>query len=120
MHDLLIKFAAAVLGFGGVLTLAIKYGPGLFQKQEETLLNDILAKLNRPEDKAAFKAVLVSIKVRFPDSGSDTFKHAAAAIIAKVPALAPFQDKLIELLVAMDKAAVAGLDDVSGSGVGHS
>ena len=104
----------AVIGSSSLLTgLVLKFlaakAPALIQAEESKLISAGMAKLKRPEDQAALKAMLAAIRVRFPDVGSAVFALAADACIREVPALAPYRAALIGLFQAVEQAAAAGL-----------
>jgi len=103
-----------VVASSSLLTgLAVKFltakVPALIQAEESKLISSSMAKLKRPEDQAALRAMLAAIRVRFPDVGSAVFALAADACIREVPALAPYRAALIGLFQAVEQAAAAGL-----------
>ncbi len=107
--------AGAAVGASSFLTAAALHLAGaklpMFVQQEETLLlGEGLAKLTRPEDKAAAKAILVAIRSRFPDAGASVFAQAADATIKEVPALTPYRQDLITLFSSVEQAAASGID----------
>lgn len=108
---------AAVAGSSVLTGIGLKYAesklPAIVKAEEEKLLDALFAKLDRPEDKAALKAILVAVKVRFPDAGDAAFAMAADACIRQVPALAPYRDSLIKLFTAVEQSVEEGLDEES-------
>jgi hypothetical protein len=105
----------AVAGSSLLTGIAFKFAqskiPGLVKAQEEKLLDALFSKLKRAEDKAALKAILAAVKVRFPDAGDAQFAMAADACVKDIPALAPYRDSLVKLFTAVEQAADEGLAD---------
>jgi hypothetical protein len=114
IHAHLGAVLATVVGSSSILTgFAVKFLtakiPGLITSEEAWLIDHALAKLSRPEDKTALKAVLLAVKARFPDAGSAVFALAADACVKDVPALAPYRDALVGLFKAVEQAAAQGM-----------
>lgn len=108
-----IAHIGMVLGsMGGVfvLGLAAKMIPGIVGKQVAVALNDVLAHLTLPEDKAAFKAIVASVDVRFPGMGNAKYALMVDDIIKKVPQLAASRQSLLDLLMGIGNAVKADLD----------
>jgi hypothetical protein len=95
---------------GFVLHLVGAKLPMFVEHEEGVLLSSGLAKLTRPEDKAALKAILVALRARFPDAGDAVFAVAADACIKEAPALAPYRTDLISLFSGIEQAAASGID----------
>lgn len=105
--------AALVLGgFGGafVLGLAVRFLPGVIGRQLALALDDVVDHLNLPEDKAAFKAILAAIDVRFPNHGDAKYSMMVDDIIKKVPQLAASRQPLVDLLTGIGDAVKNDLD----------
>jgi hypothetical protein len=95
--------------------LALKFAeaklPGFIKEGGEHLLDLLFAKLTRPEDKIALKAILEAVRVRCPDAGDAIFAVAADDMILAVPALKPYRDSIIKLLTAIEQAAEDAIED---------
>ena len=102
--------ASSSLLTGFVLHLLGAKLPAFVQYEEKLWLDQGLAKLTRPEDKAAAKAVLAAIRARFPEAEASVYTQAADAVIKECPALTPYRADLVTLFQGIESAAAQGLD----------
>lgn len=101
--------AGSSLATGFVLSEIKNKLPEILGKDLASGIAGIEKKLTRPEDLAAFKAILTALAARIPDAGDAFPSLASEEIVKAVPALFPFQGQIRELIAGLDAAVKADL-----------